>query len=235
MSSNLYDTVRFRLSGDCSLLVDCGEGIDPLVNRKVLSLSSRLRENPPRGVQNVVPAYRCFAVIYDPLRTNPVALKSEIISIENTKPDANPPEGEVVFIPVCYGGEFGPDIDFVSSVTGLKLEEIMEIHSSCEYPVYMIGFTPGFCYLGGMNERLRAPRRETPRLSIPAGSVGIAETQTGMYPVESPGGWQIIGKTPFRLFAPERENPFLYKAGDRIRFEPISSSEFRRLYEKERS
>ncbi len=232
---HLFDEPHFRLSGDRALLVDYGEGIDLSVNEKVLAISSLVRQNPPRGVQAVVPAYRSFAVLYDPLLTEPDILKREISSIENYHNNALRPEMQIVSIPVCYGDEWGPDIDIVSSHTGLKTEEIIHIHSSREYPVYMIGFTPGFCYLGGMDERLKTPRRETPRVSIPAGSVGIAEMQTGMYPVESPGGWQIIGKTPLRLFAPERENPFLYKAGDRIRFEPISMNEFKRLYEKERS
>ena len=229
-----FDELRFRLSGDRALLVDCGEGIDPAVNEKVLRLASQLRRKPPRGVQAIVPAYRCFAVIYDPLLTGPDTLKREISLLENAQDRLTPTRGKIVRIPVCYGGEFGPDMDCVSSVTNLAPGEIIAIHSAREYPVYMLGFTPGFCYLGGMDERLRSPRRETPRVSSAAGSVGIAELQTGMYPIPSPGGWQIIGKTPLRLFAPERQNPFLYKAGDRIRFEPISRDEFERLSQKER-
>ncbi|MHB8829027.1 MAG: 5-oxoprolinase subunit PxpB [Syntrophales bacterium] len=235
MNYPLFDELRFRLSGDRALLVDCGEDIDPAVNEKVLRLASQLRRKPPQGVQAIVPAYRCFAVIYDPLLTGPDILKREISLLENAQDSLPPPGKKVVRIPVCYGREFGPDMDFVSSVTNLDPEGIIAIHSAREYPVYMLGFTPGFCYLGGMDERLRSPRRETPRVSIAAGSVGIAELQTGMYPVASPGGWQIIGKTPLRLFAPERQDPFLYKAGDRIRFEPISRDEFERLSQKERS
>ena len=117
--------------------------------------------------------------------------------------------------------------------TGLREDEIVVIHIAVDYPIYMIGFTPGFCYLGGLDRRLQMPRRKTPRTNLPAGSVGVAESQTGMYPVDSPGGWQIIGRTPLRLFAPARENPFLYEAGDRIRFVPIAEAEFRRLREKE--
>jgi len=235
MNPPLFDKPRFRLSGDRALLVYYGAGIDLSVSEKVLAISSLLRRNPPRGVQAVVPAYRSFAILYDPLLTEPDILKREITSIENSPNNALRPEMQIVTIPVCYGGELGPDIATVSSHTGLNPDEIIHIHSAREYPVYMIGFTPGFCYLGGMDERLRTPRRRTPRVSIPAGSVGIAEMQTGMYPVESPGGWQIIGKTPLRLFAPERQNPFLYKAGDRIRFQPVSRNEFDRLYVKERS
>jgi len=229
----LYDAARYRLSGDGMLLVDCGEGIDLDVNDKVLKMSSYLKANPPKGVRAVIPAYRSFAVVYDPLTTEPEALTEEIARLEISGDGMVRPESEIVSIPVSYGDAFGPDMGFVSSHTHLAAEDIISIHASQLYPIFMIGFTPGFCYLGGMDARLKTPRRETPRLTIPAGSVGIAEMQTGMYPVESPGGWQIIGKTPLRLFAPERKNPFLYKAGDRIRCNPISRDAFDRLYEKE--
>ncbi len=235
MNARLFPNLRFRLSGDRALLVDCGEGIDISVNEKVLALASLIRQNPPEGVQAVVPAYRSFAILYDPLLTEPDILKRKVNLLENQQKNLVRLESNVVSIPVCYGGAFGPDIGFVSSHTGLKQDEIAAIHSSGEYPIYMVGFTPGFCYLGGLDQRLQTPRRETPRVSIPAGSVGIAEMQTGMYPVESPGGWQIIGRTPLRLFAPEKQNPFLYKAGDRIRFVPVSIEEFQELQKKERS
>ena len=233
MDAKLFPHVKFRLSGERALLVDCGEGIDLSVNEKVLALSSLLKQNPPEGVQAIVPAYRSFAILYDPLLTEPDILKGKINLLENEQNTIITVESSVVSIPVCYGNAFGPDIGFVSSHTGLKPDEIVAVHSSREYPIYMIGFTPGFCYLGGLDQRLQTPRRETPRVSIPAGSVGIAESQTGMYPVESPGGWQIIGRTPLRLFAPEKQNPFLYKTGDRIRFKPISKEEFQALQEKE--
>jgi KipI family sensor histidine kinase inhibitor len=235
MSSGLFEKLRFRLSGDRALLVECGEGIDLSVNRRVLELTSQLKKNPPQGVLAVVPAYCSCTVIYDPLLTDPELLQKKIGAVAEAPESAASLESVVVSIPVCYGDEFGPDMDFVSARTGLRPDEIATIHCASEYPIYMVGFTPGFCYLGGMDERLRTPRRKTPRLSIPAGAVGIAETQTGVYPVESPGGWQIIGKTPLRLFAPERANPFLYKAGDRIRFVRISRNEFDLLSTEERS
>lgn len=217
------------------LIVDYGEGIDLAVNDKVQEMSSLLKTRPPEGLRAVIPAYRSLAVLYDPLLTGPETLRERIALLEISREEITRPETEIVSIPVCYGGDFGPDMAFVSSHTHLDAMDIISIHASQDYPIFMIGFTPGFCYLGGMDARLKTPRRETPRLAIPAGSVGIAEMQTGMYPVESPGGWQIIGKTPLRLFAPERTNPFLYKAGDRIRFNPISRDAFDRLYEKERS
>ena len=142
-------------------------------------------------------------------------------------------EPEVIEIPVYYGGTCGPDLAFVAEHAGVSEEDAIALHSRVEYPIYMIGFAPGFCYLGGLDERLITPRLETPRTMVEAGSVGIANAQTGMYPSASPGGWQLIGRTPLRLFAPEREKPFLYQPGDRIRFVPISEDEYRQIAARE--
>jgi KipI family sensor histidine kinase inhibitor len=229
----LYERARIRLSGDRALLAEYGDGIDPVINEKVRAVTALLKKNLPAGVEAVVPAYRSLSILYDPLTTNPAGLAEILHALEADLCAAEIAEPKVVPIPVCYGGGFGPDIGIVAEHTGLREEEIVSIHASADYPIYMIGFTPGFCYLGGLDRRLQTPRRKTPRTNLPAGSVGIAESQTGVYPVESPGGWQIIGQTPLRLFAPARENPFLYEAGDRIRFVPIAEAEFRRLYEKE--
>jgi inhibitor of KinA len=233
MTATLYEQARFRLSGDRALLVEYGDGIAPVVNEKVRAVTALLRKNLPAGVEAVVPAYRSLSILYDPLTTTPAGLVPILQALEADSRTAEIAEAKVVPIPVCYGGGFGPDIGVVIEHTGLREEEIVAIHASVEYPIYMIGFTPGFCYLGGLDGRLQTPRRKTPRTNLPAGSVGIAESQTGMYPVDSPGGWQIIGRTPLRLFAPARENPFLYEAGDRIRFLPIAEDEFGRLHEKE--
>jgi inhibitor of KinA len=229
----LYEQARIRLSGDRALLVEYGDGIDPVVNEKVRAMTALLKKNLPAGVEAVVPAYRSLSILYDPLATTPARLAEILHALEADFRAAHIAEPKVVPIPVCYGGEFGPDIGVVTEHTSLDEDEIVAIHASVDYPIYMIGFTPGFCYLGGLDRRLQTPRRKTPRTNLPAGSVGVAESQTGMYPVESPGGWQIIGQTPLRLFAPARENPFLYEAGDRIRFVPVTETEFRRLREKE--
>ncbi len=221
------------MSGDRALLVEYGDGIDPAVNEKVRAMTVLLKKNLPAGVEAVVPAYRSLSLLYDPLATTPARLMEILHALEAESRAAKIVEPKVVPIPVCYGGEFGPDIGVVMEHTSLHQDEIIAIHASVDYSIYMIGFTPGFCYLGGLDRRLQTPRRKTPRTNLPAGSVGIAESQTGMYPVESPGGWQIIGRTPLRLFAPARGNPFLYEAGDRIRFVPIAGAEFDRLYEKE--
>jgi len=233
MAATIYKQARFRLSGDRALLVEYGDGIDPVVNEKVRAVTALLKKNLPAGVEAVVPAYRSLSILYDPLTTNPARLAEILHALEADSQAAGIAEAKVVPIPVCYGGGFGPDIGVVTEHTGLREDEIVAIHASVDYPIYMIGFTPGFCYLGGLDRRLQTPRRKTPRTNLPVGSVGVAESQTGMYPVDSPGGWQIIGRTPLRLFAPARENPFLYEAGDRIRFVPITEAEFGRLYEKE--
>jgi KipI family sensor histidine kinase inhibitor len=233
MAVVLYEQARIRLSGDRALLAEYGEGIDPAVNDRVRAMTALLRKDLPAGVEAVVPAYRSLSMLYDPLATNPAKLAEILRAREADVCAAEAAEPKVVEIPVCYGGPFGPDIDVVAGHTGLTEEQVVAIHASIDYPIYMIGFMPGFCYLGGLDGRLQTPRRKTPRTNLPAGSVGIAERQTGVYPVESPGGWQIIGRTPLRLFAPARENPFLYEAGDRIRFVPITEAEFCRLHEKE--
>ena len=233
MSPILYEQARIRLSGDRALLVEYGEGIDPVVNEKVRTMTAFLNQNLPAGVEAVVPAYRSLSILYDPLATDPARLAKILYALEADSRADNPAEAKIVPIPVCYGGEFGPDIGIVAEHTGLREEEIIALHSSVDYRIYMIGFTPGFCYLGGLEGRLRTPRRKTPRANLPAGSVGLAESQTGVYPVDSPGGWQIIGRTPLRLFAPLREPPFLYEAGDGIRFVPIDKTGFERLYKTE--
>jgi len=136
------------------------------------------------------------------------------------------PEPSVINIPVLYGGDYGPDIDEVAKLNNLSPEEVILIHSSVTYPVYMIGFTPGFCYLGGLDDRISAPRKKNPGLNIPAGSVGIAGNQTGIYPIDSPGGWQIIGRTPVNLFDPGRKPEFLISAGDCVKFYPVGRDQF---------
>jgi KipI family sensor histidine kinase inhibitor len=216
------------------LLVEYGEGVDLEVNRKVHAVAARLRRHPPMGLEDVLPSYRSVGVIYDPLLTTLSSLEAAILHIESEPPAhsgvSNP---RTVEIPVRYGGDHGPDISFVAEANGLTIEEAITLHAALPYHIYAIGFAPGFCYLGGLHPMLHAPRLESPRAVVPAGSVGIAESQTGVYPMSSPGGWRIIGRTPLRLFAPERPEPFLYDAGDSIRFRAISSEEFEEIARRE--
>ncbi|MGD2272510.1 MAG: 5-oxoprolinase subunit PxpB [Desulfobacterales bacterium] len=233
MSGALFPEAVFRIAGDRGILVEYGDAIDLTVNHKVRAMAVVLDDDLPQGVMEVVPTYRSLLIVYDPAKTAPRQLKENLVSLEQRLPEIQIPPPKIVEIPVCYGGEFGPDIEFVAESHGLTVEEVVRLHTEPEYPIYMIGFTPGFPFLGGLPEILHTPRLETPRTLVPAGSVGIANNQTGMYPVASPGGWQLIGRTPLKLFAPERSDPFLYQAGDRVKFQPISPQEYSQLAKKE--
>jgi KipI family sensor histidine kinase inhibitor len=233
MRSNLYPHARFRLAGDSGLLVEYGDGIDPEVNARVRAMDMVLASHPLDGVREVTPTYRSLLILYEPLRTDPEKLATALVNLESRLSEITIPPPDTVEIPVCYGGDYGPDIDHVAASHGLTVEAVIRLHSEAVYSIYMIGFTPGFCFLGGLPEELHTPRLETPRMRVPAGSVGIANAQTGIYPLTSPGGWQLIGRTPLRLFAPEKEHPFIYKTGDRIRFVPISPDVYAKQFQAE--
>lgn len=233
MHTDVSAETVFRIAGDRGLLVEYGEGIDPGVNAKVRTMARLLEMERPAGVEEVIPTYRSLLIIYDPLTTGPDLVEAELARLEASLDRISVPEPAVVEIPVCYGGEYGPDMDTVAERHNLSRDEVIRLHCQPDYLIYMVGFTPGFPFLGGLDERLHTPRLATPRMKVPKGSVGIANNQTGIYPVTSPGGWQIIGRTPLTLFAPERQDPFLYKAGDMIRFKPVTPEEFTRLADKE--
>ena len=235
MSEKLYEKARFRVAGDRGLLVEYGDGIAIQVNRKVRTMAIVVEQKLPDGVVEIIPTYCSLLVIYDPGKTTLQNLTVEMTRLEEHIADIHIPPPKIVEIPVCYGGEFGPDIQFVAESHDLEIEEVVRMHSQPTYPIYMIGFTPGFPFLGGLPQNLHTPRLKTPRIRVPEGSVGIANAQTGIYPVDSPGGWQIIGRTPLKLFLPEKENPFLYQAGDMIHFEPISEDTYHRILKDEAS
>lgn len=233
MTNGLLDTPRYRIAGDRGLLVEYGDCIDLAINRKVRSMAVLLDQSSPNGIIEVIPTYRSLLIVYDPAETEPETIQTGLETLEGRLADIEIPPPKTVEIPVCYGGEFGPDIGFVAKSHDLTEDAVIGIHSATEYPIYMIGFTPGFPFLGGLSEKLHTPRLESPRTHVPAGSVGIANNQTGIYPVASPGGWQLIGQTPLNLFDPTRKNPFLYNTGDRIRFVPISAETYRQMSEAE--
>jgi inhibitor of KinA len=221
----MYDEPRLLLAGDSAVVVEFGDEISQKVNRKVLSLADALGESALFGLGELVPTYRSLLVHYDPLHLS-YAEVGAFISEALPKCEERPPlETRVVEVPVVYGGEFGPDIEFVAEHNGLSVQEVITLHSDAAYTVYMLGFTPGFAYLGGMSEAIATPRLETPRTLVPAGSVGIAGEQTGIYPIATPGGWRLIGRTPLELFDPEGDPPTLLRAGDKVRFVPISEEE----------
>ena len=220
---------RIATMGDSALLVLFEERIDPSVNARAIRLAVALERSAIDGVRDVVPAYRSVAVYFDPLRTNYDVLIDRI-EREAARPDeAGPEDREVLEIPVCYGGPFGPDLQGVARFAGLSEEEVIARHTSVTYRVFMLGFVPGFAYMGIVDERIAMPRHRTPRIRVPKGSVGIAGAQTGVYPADTPGGWQLIGRTPLDPFDPARPEPFLMKAGDAARFVAIEQVEYDRL------
>jgi KipI family sensor histidine kinase inhibitor len=225
----LFPKPVFRLVGDRGVLVEYGNIISQEINRKVRTVTTALNLERPEGIVEVIPTYRSLLIIYDPLIINLTSLENELESIEDRLDGLDIPLPRTVEIPVLYGGEYGPDIEFVAQAHNLTVDDVVRIHSGASYQIYMIGFTPGFPFLGGLPEVLHTPRIETPRALVPAGSVGIANNQTGMYPIDSPGGWRLIGRTPLKLFDPSKEDPFLYSAGDIIRFVPISADEYNRI------
>ena len=221
----MYDFPLFIPAGDQSVVVELGDSIDPQINRRVQGLMRAVEADSLTGIVDLVPSYRSLLVNYDPLVTTATELQERIEKLEKKLSDKALKPARVVMIPTLYGGEHGPDLDFVAGHTGLSEEEVVKLHSSTDYQVYMMGFSPGFPYLGGMSEKLATPRLNTPRTEIPAGSVAIAETQTGVYPFATPGGWQLIGRTPVKMFDPKREQPSVLRAGDLVRFRPLGSAE----------
>ena len=233
MRNALFKNAHFRIVGDRGLLVEYGNAIDSVVNQKVRAISVAAVKNMPPGVLEIVPAYRSLMILYDPLVTTPADLQNAFLSIEKKLQDTVIPAPRTITIPVCYGGEFGPDIEVVAESNGISTPDVIRLHSQPEYIIYMIGFSPGFPFLGGLPEALHTPRLKTPRTAVPQGSVAIANEQTGIYSVESPGGWQLIGRTPLKLFDSARSHPIPYHPGDLIRFVPISHEKYFQLLEKE--
>ncbi|WP_324736167.1 5-oxoprolinase subunit PxpB [Thermococcus sp. SY098] len=220
--------MQFKPAGDSALVIIFGDRIDEGINKKVHAVASAIEKASPDWLVEVVPTYTSIYVYYDPLKLSYQEALDAIKPFLSAEPKGEKPR--IVEIPTVYGGEFGPDIEFVAKHNGLTVDDVIEIHSKPLYRVYMLGFTPGFAYLGGMDEKVATPRLEKPRLKVPAGSVGIAGKQTGIYPIESPGGWRLIGRTPLRLFTPEKEPPTLLQPGDYVKFVPISEEEFWELH-----
>ena len=221
----LYDSPIFRLMGDRSLLVELGDEISPSVNQRVQELFTAMDMHPVDGVRELVPSYRSLLVIYDPLNISPADLEHTIRDTYHNLDQAELPEPRTIDIPIVYGGEQGPDLESVAQYHHITPQEVIDYHTRPTYRVYMIGFTPGYPYLGEVPDAISTPRRETPRILVPQGSVGIAQKQTGIYSVDSPGGWQIIGWTPVNLFDPQAQPPSLLMMGDRVRFQAISAQD----------
>lgn len=224
---------KIRPVGDRAVVVELGSCISEAVNKQVMLLEKMITECRIPGVLETVPAFASLLVCYQPLVTDDQEVTEAIRRLEVQMGDDVAQKGRTVEIPVCYGGAYGEDLGFVAEHAGLSESEVIRLHSGREYRIYMLGFLPGFPYLGGMDARLFTPRLSNPRIRIPAGSVGIGGEQTGIYPLDSPGGWQLIGRTPYRLFSPEQDGRMLYEAGDRIRFVPINDREFEEILRQE--
>ena len=216
--------------GDRAISIDFGQVIDPTINRHIRQTIERIKELQLEGIIELVPTYCALLVEYDAMLYS----YSEICNIieptlEEGMTNTTNELVTVVEVPTVYGGEFGPDLSFVASHNHLSEDEVISIHSGTDYLVYMLGFIPGFTYLGGMDPRIATPRLSSPRTLIPAGSVGIAGEQTGTYPSDSPGGWQIIGRTPVTMYDMSKAQAALLKAGDYVRYVPIDETEFHRI------
>jgi inhibitor of KinA len=220
--------VRYLPAGDAALTVELGNRIALSVNQRVRAFCQAVEKAGIPGVIEVVPTYRSFTVYFDPLLLDLDSLIKRLRALEAARGRVSRDASRILEVPVIYGGVYGPDLPSVAKLTGLREEEIIKLHSQPIYHVFMLGFTAGFPYLGLVHRRLRVPRLETPRLKVPAGSVGVAGSQTGIYPRESPGGWRIIGWTALTLFDPTGDPPALLRPGDRVRFTPVTGRNIER-------
>jgi inhibitor of KinA len=217
--------------GDRCLLVEFEAKVDAGINRKARALAARLLREPPAGVVDVVPAFCSVAVYYRPEQFGPTPapfeqLRLQVAAVLESGVEAAEDVGRVVRVPVCYGGVHGPDLEEVALACGMTTDQVVLAHVASDHVVFMLGFSPGFPYIGGLDARLSMPRRATPRTSIPAGTVAIAREQTAIYTFDTPGGWNLIGRTPMKLFDPSAEPPCRLQAGDRIRFVPMPPDQF---------
>jgi inhibitor of KinA len=217
---------RFQPASDQSLLIHFGETITPEARESVLKLLRLLESEPILGVRNLHPAYASLLLKFDPLKLRRAELQTALASYLDRLDSVQLPEPRMIEVPVCYGGEFGPDLPDVAAVHSLTPEQIIEAHASATYTVCFLGFVPGFAYLAGLPGALAIPRLATPRRNVAAGSVGIADHQTGVYPCATPGGWRLIGRTPLKMFRADRSEMSLLAIGDRVRFTPISRGRF---------
>jgi KipI family sensor histidine kinase inhibitor len=222
----VLNTLAIRPAGDTGLYIVMGDTIDVSVNAAVHRLANTIQQQHLSGVLDVVPGYASLYLEFDPAVWSYGVLAERLMTLKVDRMSRSGPVRPSITIPVCYGGEYGPDLEIVAQNAGMSTEEVVSRHTAAEYHVYFIGFTPGFPFLGGMDPRLEIPRLEQPRTRVPQGSVGIAGMQTGVYPVASPGGWRLIGRTSARLYTPEQTDPILLRPGDAVRFVAVSTEDY---------
>lgn len=222
------ESLRIVAAGDAALVVELPQRIDPVVNARLIALAEAVRSRCGSSVADAVVSYCTLTVYFDPSRVDSLWLQGEIRALAADAEALPQLEGPRLDVPVCYGAELGPDLDDVAARLACTADEVIALHSSRDYRVYVVGFVPGFAYMGTVDDRLALPRRSSPRTKVPAGSVAIAAGQTAIYPMETPGGWHILGRTPVRPFDPGRAQPVLFRPGDRVRFIPVSRAEYDR-------
>jgi len=237
------EAVSVRPLGDSALVIQLDKSISPIIHNKIINIVDLLESDPFEGFIEAVPSYNNVTIFYDPVivhlnnqknvqKTSFEIVCASMMNYVKRSDSKLPIKNRLVEIPVTYGGQFGPDLEYVAKTNNITPEKVIELHTKKDYLVYMIGFAPGFPYLAGINKKITTPRKKKPRQKIPAGSVGIAGEQTGIYPLETPGGWQVIGRTPVVLFNPKSSPPSLLKSGDEIRFVPITEDEYISYKEK---
>jgi inhibitor of KinA len=219
---------NFRISaaGDSALMIQLPARLDPATSGRVIAMARSARRRLGTGVRDAVVGYHTLTVYFDPLALDSGWLEQQLAEIATEQTCATDAPGATVEVPVCYGGEFGPDLPAVAEQAGCSEEDVIRLHTSQDYRVFVVGFVPGFAYMGPVNPRLALPRRSTPRTRVPAGSVAIAAGQTGIYPIETPGGWHLLGRTTVRPFDEHRAEPALFRPGDRVTFRSITRDQF---------
>ncbi len=218
--------MRFQAASDQALLVYLGEEIGAAAHERVVRLLRLLQSEPINWLRNIQPAYCSLLITFDAAAVDHAEVQAIISELEKRAKKLPAAEPRLVEVPVCYGGEFGPDLEDVAVQSGLTAEKVVELHIARMYHAYFLGFAPGFAYLGDLAEEIATPRLETPRKDVAAGSVGIAGRQTAIYPLATPGGWRLIGRTPLEIFRKDREPMGLIAIGDQVKFRPITSAEF---------
>lgn len=224
------NSINFLAAGDSSFVIEFGNEISPEINRKIKKMMEDIKKENIAGIVELVPTYSSMLINYNPCIIRYKELSEKIEDLYNKFVDTDQDEEvRLIEIPTLYNNEFGPDLEYVSEYNKLSKDEVISIHTGRDYLVYMLGFMPGFTYLGGMSEKIATPRLESPRLQILPGSVGIAGKQTGMYPSMSPGGWRIIGRTPLKLYNPDSDIPVFISSGDYVRYVSIDENEYKKI------
>ena len=228
----MMEKVSIKAAGDSSILIEFGTTIAPEINGRITAIVGMIKGQQIEGIVDMIPSFCALLINYDPRVITYGQISERMEKLVNLEIEGEESVVTIYEIPVCYGGEYGPDLEHIATHAGLSTDEVIQIHSGSDYLIYMLGFMPGFPYLGGLDDRIHTPRLENPRMKIPAGSVGIGGAQTGIYPMESPGGWQLLGRTPVQTYNPNREVPILFESGDYIRFIPIGEDEYVRILEQ---